>query len=64
MNLNIKNGNIVYILNKEFFFLQIFGTYINMKSLFVLFQQVKSLNGMTELICWSCRLICNVSYIY
>lgn len=25
------------------------------------FWQVKSLNGLTELICWACRLICNIA---
>lgn len=31
------------------------------EAIIVSLQQVKSLNGLTELICWACRLVCNVS---
>lgn len=34
------------------------------KPFFVSLQQVKSLNGLTELVCWACRLVCNVSDIF
>lgn len=61
MNLNIKKGNTAHILKKRLHKVQ--HVYTCDEAIFVLLQQVKSLNGLTELICWACRLVCNVSYI-